>query len=741
MEGSPPNSLPKTHPEEEDLLGPRMEKRKVLMKSNVAASNLLKTLHSLYRVGHFCDVTIHTEQPGVQGEFLVHKAILAASSNYFKSLFLSDEMLNAKNCKVTLQGVKAEEFVSFLTFVYTTEVEIEVDRLQQMKEVAERLECQDLLDVFEEMENAGGNSHLSVNLRRHKTGRSPWSETKQTEGKEQSDLSQILLTPVKRNLWDRKEQRKLSAYCDINEAKPEYSPDKRMVLVKSEEEMAASTRHSKVDLLKGHTSKEENKTNYPLPNQMDLKETLIVINRVLPGQKEVLDETRLRKSPRKNPAKALPQLYVCDKCHRSFHFARKYQAHMELEHDTHLIIKYSCNLCDQLFSSCQNLKQHELTVHNSERCFPCLSCDKKFKRQKDINDHIRRVHEKKRKPQKCPYCDKVISSKCGLTVHIRTHTGEKPYKCEWCPASFAQRSAFNTHVRKIHESKQDGKLPSGYWMVSSQTEGDSIIDGMNNKTFHEVTSTVLQRVTEHKNTEEPEGESKNSPAVEMESDKQEESPGCTAEMSIKNGESDEYRIVVIEGSVKGEEDCEAEVEGSEDHDVLSFDDTDNDSDYQDVEEIKSDIDDEVSQDEIVKKSAYVIACPKCAETFTSRKKYVDHCKDVHHSLPGKVYECEICNKSFMSYNNWKEHRACVHTEVHDRNANWRSFLIDLTVKKDRNWSKIETVSNIGVREDSTPVWSGVQSKLHKPESTSVEKAEPVSCDSSMRGPDHSLTCL
>lgn len=192
---------------------------------------------------------------------------------------------------------------------------------------------------------------------------------------------------------------------------------------------------------------------------------------------------------------------------------------------------------------------------------------------------------------------------------------------------------------------------------------------INNKIYDKEPSTVLQREPVSDKPQELEFRRESRSSVkEAKSDNREDRQEQCDGTNDKRRKTDAHTSV--EDSVKGEEerDCKTEVNDcseallSDDDDQ---DDDDDDSDYQDAEDYELDVVDKVrnrSEGKVAKESPYVITCNKCTEKFVSRKKYVDHCRDAHHSLPGKVYQCDTCSKSFASYNTWKEHRACVHTE-------------------------------------------------------------------------------
>ncbi|XP_010012703.1 PREDICTED: GDNF-inducible zinc finger protein 1-like, partial [Nestor notabilis] len=647
-----------------------MEKKKIRMKSKVAAPNLLRALHSLYQFGHLCDVTVHTQHLGIQEEFLVHKAVLAASSNYFKGLFLHDEVLDTKNCTVTLQDIYTEEFTSFLEFIYTAEVEIEAEKLQRMREIAERLECKDLIDICEEVKAEGRKGlDLSLHLKgqlRTESGAPQWQRIQPEESHQLSNSSQVVAIPVQRKLWDRQKHKKLLAGYELIEGQPASLEQGDMPLPDPKPRVTKLPRCNQTGTrsrLGVDVVSLQNKNSLSLLSQPESEEACVVIRNTLPEQWE--EENSLiskfatkagRRKSLRRVAKVLPQM-ACEQC----------QSHGELKCNLNPAVKYSCSRCERLFPTPQSLRQHHLTVHGHEQGFSCVFCDKRFKGQKATSSH--RVHRQQQRAQACPCCDKAISSKCGLRVHMRTHAGEKPYKCEHCPASFAHRSAYSTHVRKAHEAGQERPLVPVYWMVvppEQQADAESCGKGPGRGTWAGTSEPECVRHEEATGREEEPGGS-SAAGADCGNEQEHEQKCEEGEARCEEGDEDEGGM-----SVKGEEEADdgvgcSEADDSRDNEVCPEEDNEDEeySNDKDGEEHESDEEfrvRKVNKSRAQKKSAYVIRCEKCKEQFVSRKKYVDHCRDVHQCLPGKVYQCDICSKSFATYNSWKEHRACVHTE-------------------------------------------------------------------------------
>ncbi|XP_007909612.1 zinc finger and BTB domain-containing protein 34 [Callorhinchus milii] len=78
----------------------------------------------------------------------------------------------------------------------------------------------------------------------------------------------------------------------------------------------------------------------------------------------------------------------------------------------------------------------------------CIYCGKSFNQKGSLDRHMR-LHMGIT-PFVCRFCGKKYTRKDQLEYHIRGHTDDKPYRCELCGKCFPFQGTLNQHLRKNH---------------------------------------------------------------------------------------------------------------------------------------------------------------------------------------------------------------------------------------------------------------------------------------------------
>ena len=103
---------------------------------------------------------------------------------------------------------------------------------------------------------------------------------------------------------------------------------------------------------------------------------------------------------------------------------------------------------DEKTFECKGLRA-QTQKYTEERPFKCTTCEKSFKRRRNLIDH-NRIHTGE-KPYKCDFCDQYFRLRSTLRQHRSIHTRDLRFKCEICYASFRRKEDLTKHAR-VHSA-------------------------------------------------------------------------------------------------------------------------------------------------------------------------------------------------------------------------------------------------------------------------------------------------
>lgn len=116
---------------------------------------------------------------------------------------------------------------------------------------------------------------------------------------------------------------------------------------------------------------------------------------------------------------------------------------------------YSCRNCKKAFSDPAACRAHERT-HSPLKPYCCSTCGKSYRQISMLNMHRKRHTGESR--YRCDVCSKLFTTSGNLKRHQMVHSGEKPHRCEFCDRAFSDPTAKMRHL-ETHDTEKDHKCP------------------------------------------------------------------------------------------------------------------------------------------------------------------------------------------------------------------------------------------------------------------------------------------
>ncbi|KAM4693633.1 zinc finger and BTB domain-containing protein 24 [Discoglossus pictus] len=440
----------------------------VHIQSTTHKNTLLTRLEDQRKNNFLCDITMIVEND----KFRAHKAVLAASSEYFSAMFAAEENVGQSVC--VMEGMVPETFGWLLQFLYTGSVQVNKNCLQQIVATAKALKVDDFLKAHSEYlkeqrivtpARRSATVTLGVHngdLPKRKRGR-PKKIMHVLDCMEVIVDSEDMLTSEGSSVPEKKSSKEKETSSRVSNGKSAHCEE--VILSDSGDEFIVEDYHEissaeDEEVIVKQPVKRRPRTPLKLQDYtvtVNIEEGEIVKPAGTKKRKRYTSGVQCKdcgKVFRYNHFLAVHQRthtgerpFMCAECGKGFS-----QKHSLIVHERmHTGEKpFSCSICNKALATKNSLTEH-MNLHEATKLFTCDQCGKYFSQKRQLRSHYR-IHTGSALPE-CIVCHHKFMDTAQLKKHMRSHTGEKPFTCEVCGKSFTAKSSLKTHSR-IHRGEK-----------------------------------------------------------------------------------------------------------------------------------------------------------------------------------------------------------------------------------------------------------------------------------------------